>query len=97
MFGKLTSVRCDECWDAIVQVEGGSKDRCWQQAQREGWQSFPPPKGEPWKPRTQVCGRCIEYGRPYKDGDLDWRDLGVLFDPDEALSSGQHFTPRRTA
>ena len=65
MFGKVTSVLCDECRDAVVEVPGGAQDRCWQQALREGWRSFPPPKDEPWKPRVQVCGRCIDYGRPY--------------------------------
>ena len=96
MFRKLVSVRCDECLDAVVEVMGGSADRCWQQARREGWESFPPPKGEPWKPRTQVCGRCVEYGRPYRGRTPGWLDLGVVVS-DEAIRSGQHFTPRRTA
>ncbi len=97
MFGKTTSVRCDECRDAIVEVPGGSRDRCWAQALREGWQSFPPPRGEAWAGRRQVCGRCVEYGRPYRDKPLGLLDLGVTV-TDEALRFGQHFTPtRRTA
>ena len=79
MFSKLVKVRCDDCLDAEVVIEGGSTDRCWQQAQREGWKSFPPPKGEPWKPRTHVCRRCVEYGRPYAGAGVpSWRGLGLV-------------------
>lgn len=77
-FQKSVIVVCDDCLDAAVEVLGGSQDKCWQKALELGWKSFPPPKAQPWRPRTQVCVRCLEYGRPYKDtGVPNWRGLGV--------------------
>ena len=97
MFTRVTAVRCDECMDAVVEVPGGSNAVCWQQAEREGWRKFRPPKDRPWESWTHVCGRCMDYGRPYKGRPLNRLELGVRVEPVEALRSGQLFTPRRTA